>query len=450
MVSSTSARHLNDWVRRLGSKSPSRVEQAKEALAAAGQTAVPVLVHALELEDDTIRSHALSLLALLGTARTAAPITALLHDPSTRLRQRAAAALARIPSARAVTALSRLLEREESARVRWAAVRSLIQHVQTGHEEALGAVLARLADPEETARVRTAALDVAPWMVEGEDESAARSILGPLRKDRVVAVRRKAARMLEAPRLRARLEPWVQSRLLEELGSRKLSTWRRALTVLSRGGSEIVEPVLEALIARPERTYAERCVLVLQSRSSRQLSRLGPYLDSTWDPIVLDALLQLAGGSGSRSLLASVAGVIERLADAGDRRSPALDDVRQRAHLVLALAGSRMGAADLRDLLEDRATTIRPELVQAAEAIGTRHELIALLRAYRRSRGPTRLLLHQATLRVARRDGIRRTSRLVVALPDAERRAAQEILGVPNGRNRRPTGTPTINAPSLD
>ncbi len=440
MGPSSSSRTLASWVRRLGSPDPTTVEAAKEALAAAGNKTIPLLLGLLDGDDDPARLRALSLLSLLGSPRAAAPVAALLHDPSPLIRQRAAGTLARIPSARSVPALTRLLEREPQTRVRAVAVHSLTRLVQTGHEDALPALLGLLADPEEAPSVRAAALDTIPWMISGEDDGRARAILRRFARDDEPMVARKAGRMLKQG-LRTHLAPWAITQLLADLGTRRLSVWRRALTLLSRAGGTVVEPLLEALLSRPaDKTYARRCALVLRGLSPRILSRIGPYLDSVDEAIPLLVLVEVAEDAGSRPLLARVAALIGRLAAGPEANGPdGFDLVRQRAHAALASSGSRMGAQDLVVLLEDRRFPIRGELIDAARMIGTRQEFPALLRAYRRSRGMTRLAIRDVVLTVARREKIRRTDRALAQLDESERRAAREILGLPRNGSSKTT-----------
>ncbi|RMG47283.1 MAG: HEAT repeat domain-containing protein [Acidobacteria bacterium] len=430
---------LAKWVRELGSTDAAAVERAKEALIKAGDAALPHLLASLEADDESVRLRAISLLALSGHRRAAAPLASLLHDPSWRVRQRAAGALARFPSALSVPALARLLGRESHVGVRTIAVRSLVRLVLTGHDTALRPLLDRLADPEEHPRPRMAAMDVFPWLVEEETADAVRALLTRLARSPEPAVARKARRMLDAP-WPARLEPWALDRLLEDLASRRLATWHRAVTLLARGGGAIVEPAVRAMLARPQdREYARRVTLVLQEMSPRQLSPVAGFLESVEEPIPLLALVEVAEAAGSRSLLSRLARLIERLAQGPERDGPGeLDEVRQRAHLALARAGSRLAVADLVRILEDPRFAVRTELAEAAGAIGTPRELPSLLRAYKRSRGLSRLALREAVLELARRERLRRTDRRLSALPPAERRAAIEILGLPRRTRKRP------------
>jgi HEAT repeat protein len=431
----------------LASEDQAQANEAKEALIAAGDDALEALIEALDDEDEVLRIRALSLLALLGSPRTAAAVAAQLHDPSPRVRQRAAAALARIPSSRSVPALRKLLERDRNARVRTVAVRSLIRLVQTGRDEALSVLMHVMSDPEEISQVRGTALGVMPWvLVSDEHDTArpARAMLERLARDPDASLAARARKMIDSPP-QPRLEPWVVARLLEDLGSRRLGVWQRAVTILGRGGAQIVEPLLETMFQRREdEAYARRGALVLKGLSARQLVRAAPYFERLDAPVPLRALIDVAGETGARPLLLAVAHLIETAAHAsnGEIQGRALDEVRQRAHLSLARAGSRLAIGDLRRLLDGGTSSLTPPAIEAAALVGARSELIPLFHAYRRSRGVKRLAIRDAVWQICRRERIRRNDRCLAKLEEADRRAAREILGAaPHGRARpRPGG----------
>lgn len=435
----SSTRSLQKWARELESGDSTIAQAAKEALAASGPKAVPLLISLLDANEEKTRLRALSLLALFASPRSARAVAALLHDPSALTRQHAASTLARLASTRSAPALGRLLERESHSKVRTAAVRSLTRLFQTGHQDALSILLQVMTDPEEFPRVRTTALGAIPFMVDGENTHAAKAMLKRLASDPEPMVARKAKKMLEQD-LSTKLEPWVLSQLLSDLGKRRLPVWRRALALLGRGGSEIVDGLLEALLARPnDKQYGRRCALVLKSLSPRRLGKIGPYLDVVEDPIPLLVLVEVAEEAGSGQLMARVAALIKRLASGPEEDGPGPHDmVRQRAHLTLAMDGSRIAAEDLRFLLEDERYPVRGELVEAASLIATRAEFRSLLRAYLRCRGVTRLAVRDAVLNVAQREKIRRTDQMLLLLEDAEQRAAREILGFPRNKRQRP------------
>lgn len=435
---------LDPAIAALASPDPSEVEKAKTALIARGADAVPPLIRCLEAEGDGVRLRALSLLALLGDPRAAGAVVSLLRDPDASVRARAAGALARIATASATTALARLLERETELSVRLAAARSLVRRVQTGHDEALRPLLELVADPAEDQRVRAAALDAIPWVMGSGEGAPLCPLLSRLAEGGAEPLARKARRMLSAPR-RPRLEPWAIETLLRDLRSDRLAVWRRAISRLGRGGGAIVEPLVEALVSAPDnRELAHRVVLALKALSPRPLARLGPFLDQLLAPASLEALVEVAADAGSRALLARLAALIRRLAEAEGDGPGRFDAVRQQAHLALARHGSRLAVDDLRRLLEDRRFPVRPGLAEAAGFVGARRDLPALLRAYRRSRGAPRLALREAVLNVCRRERIRRTDRALGALEAPERLAAFEILGAPRRRGVGP-GMPRID-----
>ncbi len=426
-------------VAELSSDDPEVVDRARAAFIARGADAVPLLIHCLDVDGDVLRQRALSLLALLGDARAAGPVSSLLRSPEPAVRLRAAGALARLGAPGTVPALARLLAREDDPGVRNAAVRSLVRLVQTGHDDALRPLLLVIADIDDDARVRNAALDAIPWAMPPGDGAVARALLQRFTDDDAVGP--KVNRMLGAP-LRPRLEPWALDKLLGDLASDKLAVWRRAVSRLGRAGRAVVEPVCEAICLAPEnRELARRAVLVLMAVSPRDLGRVAAYLDAVTAPIPLEAFVEVVGSrpDANRALLARLAALIHRLGAGPEANGPGpLDTVRQQAHLALASQGSRLAIDDMRRLLEDRRYPVRKELAEAAGLIAIGRDLPALLRAYRRCRGVFRLNLRDAVLQVCRREKIRRTDRALARLEPNERLAADEILGSRSRPRPRP------------
>ncbi len=430
-MASPSSQVLRRRIEDLASDDPALVEAARDGLAALGAPAVPALVSLLDEDDDTLRLRAISLLSLLSDPRSAGALVALLHDPSARIRQRAAGALSRFAAPEAVRALARLLARETSIQVRQVATRSLVRHVRAGSAEALNPILVLLSDEDEAARVRLIALEAVPWieLTGSKHASCVSELLDRLASSRDAQVSARARRLIDDPP-RVRLEPDEIDRLLEALGGRGHAAWRRAVSLLGAAGPSIVDPLVEAMLARPQDDeYARRAGLALKGLSTRSLARLARWIDEVTEPVVLETLVDVATQAGSRVLLARLGALIERI---GSDEGAACVRVRCRAHLALARAGSRLAADDLRRLLD------------AATMVGTRRELPVLFRAYRGSRGVLRLAVRETVVAIARRERLRRTDRFIKALDDAERRAAQEILGAPRAARRR------LRAPHVD
>lgn len=441
-VLSAARNQADPLLKGLASADPGAAGAAKEALVADPPRAVPLLVASLDADDDRLRLRSISLLGLLGDARAARPLASLLHDPLPLVRQRAAGALARLPSPDTVAALARLLGREPEARVRHVAVRSLARLAQTGHDSASRPLLERLSDQAEDPRVRVAALEAVPWMAGRTGAASVRALLERLASDSSALVSQRAQRLL-ASNVRPRLEAWAILRLLDDLTSPRLGAWRRAIAQLGRAGGAVLEPAVHALLARPhDREYARRVVLLLKELSPRQLARVGSYLDLVREPVPLETLVEIASHAGGRAIVIRLAALVRALAEEEADGPGPRHGARVRAHLALAQAGSRIASDDLRSLLEDRRFPVRVELVQAAAVVGTRRELAPLLRAYRRARGMTRLALRDAVLSVLRREKIRRTDRSLLALEAADRRAALEILGLPRPARPRAVLSP--------
>ena len=422
----------------LASSDPEVAERAKADLVARGADAVPLLIACLDADADGLRLRALSLLSLLGDPRAAASVASLLRHADPAIRSRAAGALARLAAPGVIPALSRLLSREKDAGVRLAATRSLVRLLRTGHDEAFRPLFDLIADPEEVAKIRAAAIEAVPWATPQGDGAPLAALLGRLADDPDKTVAAKAKRLLTAPP-RPRLDQWALDKLVVDLRSGHLPTWRRAVSRLGRAGGAVVEPLLHALAAAPaDRELARRTVLVLKALSSRQLTRLGPFIDETQEPVPLEALVEVADAAGSRALQARLAALVKRLAEGAEGSGPGpLHGVRQLAHRALARHGSRLGAEDLRRLLEDRRYPLGAPLVEAAALIGARRELRSVIRGYQRSRGVTRLALRDALQAICRREKIRRTDRVFAQLSPEEFAAAKEILGAPRTAAKR-------------
>jgi HEAT repeat protein len=421
------------YVQALGSTDMEVVETAEDALAARGVDALAPLEACLESDDERARLRAISLLSLVVDPTASRRLAALLHDRSPAIRRRAAAGLARTPTTGSVAALTRAIERDDDLVVRVTATRSLVRLLQTGHEEALRPALALISDTTEDARVRLVALEAIGWLGDGDDErKSQQALLEKLSSDSNRRVALRAKRLLGTPP-QPRLEAWAIDRLLRDLSAPRLAIWRRAVGLLTRGGGAIVEPLGQAMLAHADDAeFLRRAVLVLKALSARQLNKIGPYLEVVQAPTVLIALIEVVAASGSRPLLARVAQLIERLARRDDEQD-AMIELRLHAHLALARSGSRLAADDLRRWLEDRKAPLPDRLGEAVALIGTRRELPALVRAYRRSRGVARLALREAMRSVARREKVRRTDRALALLEPNERIALLEIMGWPRG-----------------
>ena len=244
--------------------------------------------------------------------------------------------------------------------------------------------------------------------------------------------------MLDDPR-RSRLEPWALERLIERLASPRHVTWSRAVTLLGRAGGTATEPLVQAMLARPDRPeFARRVSLVLRELSPRQLERLGPYLELLEEPLVLETLIDVVEAVQGPALMARLGSLVQRLAETTEAEGPGpCAGVRLRAHLALARSGSRMAIADLRTLLEDGRFPVRGEVARCAAMIGTRQDLPSLLEAYARSKGLSRLAVREAVIEIAYRERIRRNDKLIGRLGDRDRRALLDMLVAPKKKTGR-------------
>jgi len=435
------ANEITELVRALASRRKARVDAARARLTIIGSPAVECLVEALEDDNNTVRSRAMPLLALIQDPRGREPLVAMLLDRSPRLREIAARSLARFPSAETIAALNRTLDKERREDVRVAAVESLVDLYAAGQETAIRRVVDLLMDASEAPRLRCAAFALLPILRPSER----RGILTRLLRDPAVEVRDRAARVVARGEPRAQPSPASMRKLVENLQSDDYVAWNAAVRRLGSCGRSAVDPLIAGMRGHahdPE--YCIRAGLALKALGPRRSRSLTQALDEVVEPLPLQVLVDVVGSIGEKSLIYHLKALLERLAarpravDESDGFDP-MRRVRSKAHLELAAIGSRVAIRDLRGLIADREGRLELEAVAAVARIGRREELVPLLGAYVREDRFTKERIADAVRTILRRERIRRNNPMFRGLSRAQRLAFEAILtrGSPSAGRRR-------------
>ncbi|HEX6853385.1 MAG TPA: HEAT repeat domain-containing protein [Candidatus Polarisedimenticolaceae bacterium] len=422
------ANEIPELVRRLGSRSASRVDDARARLALFGSRAVPALIEALDGDNPRTRANAMPLLALTQDPRGREALTGMLVDRDPRLREVALRSIARFPSPEAVAALERALTRERSSELRVVALQGLLELCEAGQDGALRPVLALLVDSGADGKLRLVAVELIP-LLKGAER---RALVRRLRLDASPEVSRRAADVEEAllaPRRTRRVPP---VRLVSRLASPSYTVWYESVRQLARCGASAIVPLVEAMRRHahdPE--FCARAGLALRALAPRHVRALAFALEHVDEPLPLLVLLEVAGSSGEKSLVYRIRDVIERLRARNGANADGFDPmvrVRAKAHLELARVGSRCAVQDLREMLSAGDIRLEPEAIEAVELIGKRDELPELLRAWSREDRYIRERIGTTVRAIMRRERIRRTSRLFRALGPEQRRALEAVL----------------------
>jgi HEAT repeat protein len=410
------ANEIPELVQRLGSRRRSCVDGAQARLSVIGARAVEQLIEALEGHDDRIRARVMPLLALIRDPRARGPLIAMLLDRSSRLRAVAAQCLGRFASPDAVAALERTLRGERRARVRVAAVRSLVDQYAGGQERALSIVLERLDDAGEMQDVRLAALSVLPQLRESERVG----LLERLRRDSMEPVSRAASEILAAPPPRSDPSRAEIARLVADLRSPDYTVWNHAVARLGAAGAGAVGPLIEEMQSRahdPE--SCTRAGMALKAVGPRHGGALAEAIEAIDEPLPLSVLVEVIGAYADKPLIYRLEGLVERLAHRSGETDglDLMQRVRAKAHLELARIGSRVAIQDLRDALADTERRVELELLAAMRLIGKKEEIELLLRAYEREDDLVKREIADTILEIRKRERLRRNDRLFQALP---------------------------------
>jgi HEAT repeat protein len=424
------AAEISVLVRKLQSRDRRRVDAARARLAMLGGLAVEPLVEALDSDEPRVRIHALELLGLIRDRRGQEPVMAMLLDRDARVRETASRCLGRFPTREATAALERLLSTERQLSVRMAAVRSLLDHYQSGLGTALRRPIEILLDEGEHPKLRAAALSLLPLLNRAERTG----LLRRLKQDRSADIRARAAAVAKGSGSRAPHGRRSLEALVDSLGSDDYEVWKRAVQALAARGVAAVRVLLREIERRahdPE--YCLRAGMTLKAFGPRQAGLLAEALDRIREPLPLQVLVEVAGALGDKPLVYRLKDLIERLAAEERTLAPRdgfdpLRRVRALAHLELARIGSRVAIDDLRQMLADPDHPLEIELVAAIERIGKREEILELLRAYGREDRFVREGIGRAVRAIMKREKIRRNDGMFRNLAAGERRALEAIV----------------------
>ncbi len=429
------ATEIPELVRRLGSRRPQDVDQARARLSLIGSRSVDALISALDEDNARVRANAMPLLALIRDPRGREPLTGMLLDRDPRTRETAARCLARFPSREAVAALERLLARERVHEVRLAALQGLAEIFEAGHETAIRRVLELLLDRGEDPRLRLAALAIVRLL----KPAVRRGLLRSLREDADPVIAKRAAEIEADDDLHGPPTRSGAKRALRDLAAPDYAVWNGAVHRLIAFGAAVVAPLVNEMCRRshdPE--YAVRAGMVLKGLGPGRARALGEALDRVDDPLPLQVLVDVVGALGDKPVLYRLKDLIERVRPS---RSAAgsfdpMQRVRARAHLELARIGSRVAIQDLREMLADEHRRVDVEVLAAVEKIGKKDEILDLLRAWRREDRFARERIAVVVRAIMKRERIRRNSAMFHALGPDLRRVLDSILPAAAGRRR--------------
>ncbi len=439
MMRRSSTAEAAQVVERLRSRDTKRVDAARARLSILGVEAVDVLVEALEGGNDTVRARVMPVLALIGDPAGREPLIAMLLDRSARLRAIAARSLGRFPSADAVAALNRVLQRDRSLLVQIESVHALVEQFAGGQECAIRLVLECLMDTEREPRLRVAAMALLPALT----PARRRAVLARLAEDPCREVRGRASE-IAATQDDQPAEAEVDA-LLSRLGAADYAVWHESVHQLAAYGSQVVDPIVRRMRRRerdPE--YCARAGMALKAMGPRRARAIGDTLDATDEPIPLGVLVEVVGAIGQRPTIYRLRGLIDRIAERavpGTTRFDPMDRVRARAHIELARIGSRVAIDDLTDRLADRDRPLDIEYLMAVEMIGKREEIGVLLLAWDRADDEGRERIGPVVLTIMRRERMRRNSRFFRALSARQRKALDSILPPIRRRPRGPVSS---------
>jgi len=440
MMTRSRANEIPELVRRLGSRSQTRVDAARARLSIIGERAVEDLIEALEGDNNRIRANAMPLLAVIQDLRAREPLTAiLLLDRSARMRETAARSLGRFSCQNSVRALNRVLERERNDEVKIASVQSLVEHYLAGRDEAIGGLLHLLVDEREPSRVRLAAFT----LLRALPPAQRRGILARLKQDPQDEIRDKAFEVEAALTNPAEPTNGEIERLIQDLASDDYAAWNEAVQRLGAYGTPVVQPLIAEMRLRahdPE--YCTRAGMALKALGPRRARSLADALDGVREPLPLQVLVEVIGALGEKSMIYRLKELIERVASESSPNGAsgtldAFQRVRAKAHLELARIGSRVAIQDLRQSLSDSGPRIELELLAAVALVGKREELAILLRAYDCEDEFVRGRIAGVVREIMKRERIRRNARLLQNLPGDQREALERILARTRPVSRR-------------
>jgi hypothetical protein len=373
----SAARRIHELLRSLESASPVEHDSAVARLTLLGARILPQLPRFLSRASAAGKLGVLDVLERLAVREGLPLVLGLVRDPSDEVARRAVEAAGAFPDAGAVPALSLALGAGPAARRR-AAADSLGRLHALGLVEAVDPLLRTLLATDEDEPLRLAALQA----LAGVDRRTLGPALRRLASDPSPAVAgAAAARLGRAPSAgRADASAAAAAPVAAGLPSLDSPAWLTQLTSPRTSASQL-EALLADLVAR---------------RSPAVVPRLRRHLQE------LDGASRAEGPEGTAR-------------------------AKARVHRALAALGSRLALHDLREMLRARPLYAALDLLAAAERVGDA-SLVGALAGLAAERPELREAVAAAFRAVARREKLKRTSRVFKGLREAERSAALSLL----------------------
>ncbi len=400
-------------VRKLGSRKKVDVDSAKARLTIIGARAVENLIEALDLENNEVKCNAISILALIRDLRAKDPLVAMLLERNPKVRSAAARALSNFSSRGVIRSLERLIKYEKNADVKLSAVHSLIDIFKNGDDGSLGVILETLFKKNERREVRIASLSILPYLKPRERKA----LIKKLKSDQEKEVRERATEFETIGNQPDRSEDEIK-RSIHLLASPEYEEFNRAIRHLISSGPKTIDPLISEMLLRGnDAEFCSRASMVLKGLEPSSLKLIIPHLDKINDSLPLKILVDVIGSKGEKALLYSLKGLIDRMYEkqefAEDRETRnQFRQIRARAHLQLAKAGSRLAVDDLKRSILENAASVDLDLLSSFEYIGKKDELPFLFKAYSRENGWTREKIKNVLFKIMKREKIRKNNRI--------------------------------------
>ncbi len=393
----SSARRIQELIRRLGSPRAAERESAVAQLTLLGPRVLEALLRALPTAGGAARLAALEVLERLREPRTLPEVLALAQSADTAVARRGLEVLGAFPLPKAAAGLAKALGAGPLP-LRRAAAHALVRLQAAGMVEATDPLLDLLMDEHEDDELRLFVLDAL-----------------------------------------AALDPPLDSRTLLPLlkrlrGSADATVADRAATLIGRGAESAPQDAFLALLGRPvgnAREDVERVREALERLGPEDAERVERELERTSDPASVRLLADALARIGSTSSIPVLGRALERLSQPEDdeRVQAARAVAKSRLHVALAVRDSRIALFDLREMLQARPVRALPPLLQAAARVGDATFVPALAALVAES--PALLdACAEAFASIVRRAKLRRTSAVVKSVQPSHR-AALEALWPP-------------------
>ncbi len=381
----SAGKRIQELLARLESAASAERESAVARLTLLGPRAIPHVHAFLATASTTGRLAALEVLERVGGAESLKDVLALVKDPSEAVGRRAIEAAAGFPAPRAADALRETLSSRSASRRR-AAVEGLGHLHRLGVVEAVEPLLSLLLDVEE--------------------------------------------------------DPALRLEALQSLSSLPHKTLLPALQTLAHDEAPEVAKAASDLARHVVGARGKTLVLAREMDVPTALARLtAPGLSADEVTPIVATLVK----GRSPALLPILRQRLETLsAPAGAHGAETMARAKARIHLALGALGSRIALHDLREMLRGRPLYAAHDLLAATDLVGDTSFVPALaaLAADEPGLAAAAAPVLQA---IVRREGLRRTSRVVMGLPPAHKTALEALWppqrgasgGASRARNRR-------------